>query len=108
MKAVSIDTQESSNKLRALLDRRMRNATNQSHYTNTQQARMERMKMALELCWRGTVYPVSYGLRGASVKVKKDAILADRRALRLLEADWSQEGVVKKVSAQGTIYYLAR
>ena len=108
MKAVSIDTRESSNKLWALLDRRMRNATNQTHYTNTQQARMERMKMALELCWRGTVYPVSYGLRGASVKVKKDAILADRKALRMLESDWSQEGVVKKVSAQGTLYYLSR
>lgn len=108
MKTLTLDTKEAPNKFFALQDRRMRNYANATLYTDAQKIRLERIKLALELCIRGTVYAVSFGKKSASVKVQDGAFIADRKALAQLEADWSKEGIYKKVSAQGFQYHLTR
>jgi hypothetical protein len=108
MHTVSLDTKESTNKFFALQDRRMRNHANKTLYTTAQQIRLERIKLALEMVLRGTVYEPSFGKKSASVKVQDGALIADRKMLRLLESDWAKEGIFKKVSAQGFQYHMPR
>jgi hypothetical protein len=108
MYTVSLDTKESNNKFWALQDRRMRNHANKTLYTQAQQIRLERIKLALEMVLRGTVYEPSFGKKSASVKVQDGALIADRKMLRLLESDWAKEGIFKKVSAQGFQYHMPR
>lgn len=102
MKAHYINTEESSNKRFAAYDRRMRNIANASHYTEAERIRAERMRMALMCVSRGIVYEPSYGKTGISIKVV--GFITDPKALKLLEQDWTEQGVIKKESAQGTIY----
>lgn len=108
MYTVSLDTKESNNKFFALQDRRMRNHANKTLYTQAQLIRLERIKLALEMVLRGTVYEPSFGKKSASVKVQDGALIADRKTLSLLEADWAKEGIFKKVSAQGFQYHMPR
>lgn len=108
MHTVILDTKESNNKFWALQDRRMRNHANKTLYTQAQQIRLERIKLALEMVLRGTVYEPSFGKKSASVKVQDGALIADRKMLRVLESDWAKEGIFKKVSAQGFQYHMPR
>jgi hypothetical protein len=108
MHTVNLDTKESNNKFFALQDRRMRNHANKTLYTTAQQIRLERIKLALEMVLRGTVYEPSFGKKSASVKVQDGALIADRKMLRVLESDWAKEGIFKKVSAQGFQYHMPR
>ena len=108
MLTVSLDTKESPNKFFALQDRRMRNHANKTLYTTAQQIRLDRIKLALEMVVRGTVYDVSYGKKSASVKVQDGATIVDKKTLKLLESDWEKEGIYKKVSAQGFQYHMPR
>jgi hypothetical protein len=108
MRTVTLDTKEAPNKFWALQDRRMRNYANKTLYTESQQIRMERIKLALELIIRGTVYDVGYGKRSAAVKVQNGAFIGDPKMLALLEQDWAKEGIFKKESAQGFQYHLTR
>jgi hypothetical protein len=102
MQAKFINTEESSNKSFAAYDRRMRNIANASHYTEAERVRAERMRMALTLVYAGVVYTPSYGTTGVSIKVV--GFVADAKNLKALEADWAEQGVIKKESAQGIIY----
>jgi hypothetical protein len=86
----------------------MRNHVNKTLYSTAQQIRLDRIKLALEMIVRGTVYEPAFGKRSASVKVQAGAHVGDRRALELLEADWAAEGIFKKVTAQGFQYHLTR
>ena len=106
MQTTYIDTKEAPNKWWALQDRRMRNHVNRSLYSNVQQVRLERIRLALEMVVRGTVYEIAYGRRSASVKVQNGAIVADRKMLALLESDWSKEGITKKETPQGFQYHM--
>lgn len=108
MRVVVMDTQEAPNKWWALQDRRMRNVANQSLYTQQQQIRMDRIKLALELVVKGQIYEVNYGKRGASVKIKSGYQVRDRKNLALLETDWASEGIIRKETAQGTLYFMPR
>lgn len=108
MRTVTLDTKEAPNKFWALQDRRMRNIVNSSLYTDAQKIRLERIKLALELCVRGTVYEVSFGKKSASVKVQDGAFVSDRKTLALLESDWAIEGIYKKVTPQGFQYHMPR
>jgi hypothetical protein len=108
MRTQTLDTKEANNKFFALQDRRMRNHVNRTLYTQAQQIRLERIKLALELVVHGVVYEVSFGKKSASVKVQDGAFIADPKMLSLLEGDWAVEGIYKKVSAQGFQYHLTR
>lgn len=106
MHTVQLDTKEAPNKWWALQDRRMRNHVNRSLYTDRQQVRMERIRLALETIVNGCIYEVSYGRRSASVKVQNGARVIDRKMLALLESDWAQEGIYKKETPQGFQYHM--
>jgi hypothetical protein len=108
MKTISLDTKEASNKFFALQDRRMRNHVNKTLYTEAQNLKLTRIKLALEMCVKGTVYEVSYGKKSASVKVQDGAFVGDPKMLALFEADWAVEGIYKKVTPQGFQYHLPR
>lgn len=98
----TLHTEEAKNKAWAVMDRRQRNLANSTHYTEQQRVRAERMRMALTLCYAGTVYEPSYGTTGVSVKVTGH--IMDPQVLEQLESVWSSSGVIKRQTAQGTLY----
>ena len=102
-----LDTQAAPTAWWAAQDARMRNIVNKSHYAESVHIRAERMVLALGLCYRAQGIHEAFGKRGVSVKVDRPSFVKDRRNLALLEADWAEQGVVKKVSAQGVIYRFA-
>lgn len=108
MKSTTLDTQEANSKWWAARDRAMKNAVNKSNFTEMEQLRAVRMQTFLQEVYRGTVYPPSYGIKGISVKVQRGAVLGDRKALRAVEDNWAQLGVVKKVTPQGTTYRIPK
>ena len=103
-----LDTQAAPTAWWAAQDARMRNIANKSHYAESVHIRVERMVLALGLCYVARGVHEAFGKRGVSVKVDRPSFIRDRANLRLLEADWAEAGVVKKVSAQGVIYRFAR
>jgi hypothetical protein len=105
MKACNIDTQEAPNKWWAAQDARMRNIVNMSRYSDAEKVRAERMKLALELAYFAKSVYIAFGKKGISVKVD-GAEVRDRKNLKLLEAEWTTAGIVKKISPQGVIYRL--
>ena len=102
-----LNTEEAPTKWWAAQDARMRNIANKSHYTESTQIRVERMVLALGLCYAARGIHEAFGKRGVSVKVDRPTFIRDRRNLALLEADWANLGVVKKTSPQGVIYRFA-
>jgi hypothetical protein len=103
-----LDTQAAPTAWWAAQDARMRNTANKSHYAESVHIRVERMVLALGLCYRAQGIHEAFGKRGVSVKVDRPTFVRDRDNLRLLEADWALLGVVKRVSTQGVIYRFAR
>lgn len=106
MKTQTLNTEEASNKSWAAQDARQRNLSNKSHYSYAVQTQIERMKLALGLVYTARNIYEAYGKKGISIKVDR-ASIRDRKNLELLEADWSVQGFVKRVSEQGVIYRLA-
>ena len=103
----TLDTQAAPTAWWAAQDARMRNIANKSHYAESVHIRVERMVLALGLCYSAQGIHEAFGKRGVSVKVDRPTFIKDRRNLALLEADWAVAGVVKRVSAQGVIYRFA-
>ena len=99
-----LDTQAAPTAWWAAQDARMRNIVNKSHYAESVHIRAERMVLALGLCYAAKGIHEAFGKKGVSIKVDRPTSVRDRRNLQLLEADWAELGVVKKVSAQGVIY----
>jgi hypothetical protein len=104
----NLDTKQAPTAWWAAQDARMRNIANKSHYAESVHIRVERMVLALGLCYRAQGIHEAFGKRGVSVKVDRPTSIRDRRNLTLLEADWALLGVVKRVSSQGVIYRFAR
>jgi len=107
MQTKILDTQEAGNKFWAFQDARMRSIVNASLYTDNQKTRAERMKLGLELVYYGKSFYIAYGKRGISIKIDR-AQVRDNKNLALLDADYSAEGIVKKVSSQGIIYNIPK
>lgn len=103
----NLDTREAPTKWWAAADARMRNIANKSHYAESTHIRVERMVLALGLCYAAKGIHEAFGRRGVSVKVDRPSFVRDRKNLQLLEADWAELGVVKKTSPQGIIYRFA-
>lgn len=103
-----LDTQAAPTAWWAAQDARMRNIVNKSHYAESVHIRVERMVLALGLCYVARGVHEAFGKRGVSVKVDRPSFIRDRDNLTLLEADWALLGVTKKTSAQGVIYRFAR
>ena len=105
MQTLKLKTEEAPTKWWAAMDARNRNLANKSHYPQSVQVNIDRMKLVMDIVYSSTGVYESYGKRGVSVKVAGAAI-KNRKALRELEAQWAQQGFVKKVSPQGVIYRL--
>ena len=103
MHTETLNTAEAPCKWFAAADARMRSIVNSSHYTLTERTRAERMRLVLDMVYLSRGVHVSYGRRGISVKVD-GAVVLDDVGLQALEADWAQQGVTKRTSAQGVIY----
>lgn len=103
----NLDTKEAPTKWWAAQDARMRNIANKSHYPESTHIRVERMIQVLGLCYRAEGIYEAFGKQGVSVKVDRPRFVRDRDSLAVLEADWAEQGVVKKVSPQGVIYRFA-
>ena len=103
----NLDTKEAPTAWWAAQDARMRNTVNKSHYSESVHIRVERMVLALGLCYRAQGIHEAFGKRGVSVKVDRPTSVCDRRNLELLEQDWTGLGVTKRVSPQGIIYRFA-
>ena len=103
----NLDTREAPTKWWATQDARMRNIANKSHYAESVHIRVERMVLALGLCYSARGIHEAFGKRGVSIKVDRPTFLKDRKNLALLEADWAEQGVTKKTSPQGVIYRFA-
>jgi len=106
MKAKFIENSESNNKVFAYLDARMRNAIGWTHYSTQERTRAERMVLGLELVYRANIY-VNPRKKFITVKLE-NAEIADRKMLKVLEADYEKEGITKLVSAQGIIYRIPK
>ncbi len=98
-----LKTEESSNKVGAFLDARMRNLAGKSHYSYAQQTRAERMRLVLEIVYTAKDIYINYRQRFIAVKVD-GARVADKSSLSELEAEWALEGITKAVTAQGVVY----
>ena len=105
MQTLKLKNEEAPTKWWAALDARTRNAANKSNFSQEVQLKIDRMKLALELVYSSTGIYEAYGKRGVSIKINSAAV-SNRKALRELEAQWTQDGFIKKVSAQGVIYRL--
>ena len=103
----NLDTKEAPTAWWAAQDARMRNIVNKSHYSESVHIRVERMVLALGLCYRAQGIHEAFGKRGVSVKVDRPTSVCDRHNLELLEQDWTELGVTKRVSPQGIIYRFA-
>ena len=103
MQTVTLNTEEAPNKFWAYRDASMRNAVNSSLYATKTRVQAERMKLACELVYSAKEVYIAFGKRGISIKVD-GARVRDRKELALLEQEWAQQGVTKKVSAQGVLY----
>lgn len=96
------DTREAPNKWWAAQDARVRNAANKTHWPESVHLQVERMKAALDSLYAGRIYE-AYGRRGVSIKIDNPQV-RDRKWLRVLEEDWSSQGVTKTLTPQGILY----
>jgi hypothetical protein len=107
MKAQDLNTQEATNKWWAARDAAQRSYAASTHYAESQKVQAERMKLALELVYAAKNIFVTFRQKFVVVKVDA-AVTKDRKALRLLEADWEKLGVTKLISPQGVTYRLPK
>ena len=107
MLASTLDTKEASNAFFAARDARMRNYALSSTYTPAERLRAEQVKLGLECVYRSTEVHINYRKKFIAVKLS-NALVRDRASVADLEAFYAQEGIVKRTSAQGTIYRIPR
>ena len=108
MKTFIANTEEAPNKWWAIQDHRMKSIANASHYTAAQKLKGERMRMALCTVYSGKVYDVTFGKRSIAIKVDAECRVNNKKALKQLEAGWTQEGIFKKETPFGTHYHLPK
>lgn len=87
----------------AARDASMKSAVNASLFTDAQKLKAERVKLALELVYSCEEVKITNCKTWIRVKVIKGTI-RDRRNLRLLESDWTSQGIEKVFTNQGIIY----
>ncbi len=89
----------------AAKDASMKHAVNASRFSDTQKAKAERMKYALEMVYNCETVSITNCKKWIRVKVHKGTI-KDRKMLILLEGDWALEGIEKVHTAQAIIYHV--
>jgi len=107
MLSSTLDTKEASNAFFAARDARMRNYAMGSTYSAAEKLRAERMKLGLGLAYSADEIHINYRGKFIAVKVS-NARVRDRNTVNTLESLYALEGIVKRISAQGTIYRIPR
>jgi hypothetical protein len=107
MRTVELAVSEAPNKWWAGFDARQRSLSNKSHYDSVTQIRVERMKMALSLLYSARNIYESYGKQGVSIKLDAPRV-RDQSELKKLEKHWENQGVTKRITAQGIIYRFSK
>jgi hypothetical protein len=103
----TLDTKEATNAFFAARDARMRNYAMSSTYSDKERLRAEQVKLGLECVYRVTEVHINYRQKFIAVKLS-NAIVRDRASVADLEALYALEGIVKRETAQGTIYRIPR
>lgn len=107
MRTADLDTKKAPCAWFALQDARMRNIAMESHYTEPEKVKAERMKLGLELVYASKGIHINYRKKFIAVKVD-GARIRDRVNLTLLEGDWDKLGVKKAVTNQGVVYRIPK
>ena len=89
----------------AARDASMKSAVNASRFSDFQKLKAERVKLALELVYSANQITITNCKKWIRVKVH-NGIVRDKKNLRLLEQDWSNEGIEKVFTGQGIIYHI--
>lgn len=107
MQTKELDTQPAYNGWWAARDARMRSYACESTYSEEQKLKASRVKGALDLVYSAREIHVNYREKFISIKVEKP-VVRDRKNLKLLEEDWTQDGITRRDTAQGIIYRIPR
>ena len=107
MQTTTLDTKEATNAFFAARDARMRNYAMSSTYSAKERLRAEQIKLGLECVYRVTEVHINYRQKFIAVKLS-NAIVRDRASVADLEAFYASQGIVKRETAQGTIYRIPR
>ena len=89
----------------AARDAALRSAVNASLFSDAQKVKAERMKLALELVYAAKEISITNCKKWIRVKVH-GGVVRDKKVLKELENDWTNDGITKSVTAQGVIYHL--
>ncbi len=103
----TLDTKEATNAFFAARDARMRNYAMSSTYSERERLRAEQVKLGLECVYRVTEVHINYRQKFIAVKLC-NALVRDRASVADLEAFYASQGIVKRETAQGTIYRIPR
>ena len=90
----------------AAREARMNSAINASRFSDFQKLKAERVKLALELVYSADEVSITNCKKWIRVKVHNGTI-RDRKNLRMLEQDWTSDGITKCFTGQGIIYHVA-
>ena len=107
MQTRDLDTLSAPNKWVAARDARMRNYIKSSLYNEVEKLKAERMRLGLELVYSVKDIHINYRDRFIAIKLDNPSV-KDNKTLRLLEADYAKQGIVKRTSAQGIIYRIPK
>lgn len=107
MKATFVENKEAQSKVFAYFDARMRDAIGWTHYSTAERTRAERMVLGLGMVYKTKAIHLNPRKKFITVKLE-DAMVADRKMLKVLESDYEKEGITKVVSAQGIIYRIPK
>jgi hypothetical protein len=107
MLSSTLDTKEAPNAFFAARDARMRNYALCSTYTPAERLRAEQVRLGLECVYRATEVHINYRQKFIAVKLC-NALVRDRASVADLEAFYALQGIVKRETAQGTIYRIPR
>ena len=91
----------------AARDARQRSLSNSSLYSDEQKIKAERAKLGLEICYSAEQIYIEYRKKFISVKINKPNV-RDRKALKLLEAEYDELGYEKCKTAAGVTYRMYR
>lgn len=90
----------------AARDASLRSAVNASLFSDAQKLKAERMKLALEMVYSCEEVSITNCKKWIRVKVHKGTV-RDKKTLKVLEADWTTDGITKVHTNQGVIYHVA-
>jgi hypothetical protein len=107
MQSRELENQAASNRWWAARDARMRSIAMASTWSQSKLVQAESMKQVLPLVYACREVYVNPRQKFITIKVEQARVL-DKKNLALLEQEWEEKGVLKRVSDQGVIYRIPR